>query len=192
MIEFKDLFINNSGKLVISAKISEEDYFDDMIIESLQIDTQNTYSPNGVSNSPKYSKTFSYNLETASGIYDSRNLKIILSPKELSIENFENNILFVYIGTSGVPSPKTPCGKDNKYTLGIAYSKKPFISPIIKDLGESAEEVPNSIIENILRLRAFEVAIETGNIVTAIKMWKKVNSRINIQKSNCGCNGTSK
>lgn len=36
--------------------------------------------------------------------------------------NLNNDLLFVYVKTKGIPTADTPCGKDNEITLGVVYN----------------------------------------------------------------------
>ena len=61
----------------------------------------------------------------------------------------------------------------------------------IKELDNNCT-ISKGFIDMILRLKAFEMSIKTGNFTTAINQWDKLfkNKRI-VSSSNCGCNGTS-
>lgn len=110
------------------------------------------------------------------------------------MDNLNDNILFVYVGVRGIPEPDTPCGMDNKYSVAVAVNLRPVYNmamSYIKEL-ESTCNIPRRFIDMILRLRAFELSIKTGNFLTAIKQWDKLfkNKRI-VSPAKCGCNGIS-
>ena len=59
MVEFKELKITPDGKnLIINASIKDLEYYKDVYIDSVIIDTQDTYLPSGPSSNPIYTKNF--------------------------------------------------------------------------------------------------------------------------------------
>lgn len=58
MVQFQELKISPDGsKLIIDVSVEDREYFKDVYIESIIIDSQDTYSPLGPSRSPIYIKT---------------------------------------------------------------------------------------------------------------------------------------
>ena len=55
MLEFRELNITPDGKhLIIDVAVKEHDYYNNVIIDSIIIDTQDTYVQNGPSSKPVY------------------------------------------------------------------------------------------------------------------------------------------
>lgn len=212
MIQFNELRITPDGKhLIIDASINNSNYYDNVVLDSIIIDTQDTYVPNGPSTNPIYehkvdgydyvysipedcncspvlvdedkSYCFTYGNE------EGRHVRLILSTKDIPL----NNMLFVYAVAKGTPAPDTPCGFDNAVVMQTVVDLYPFYQNtlcFLKELNNSCE-VPKGFTDMILRLKALELCIRTGNYPQAIKYWKKFFSNNNrvITTSNCRCNG---
>jgi hypothetical protein len=185
MIVFNECRIDSEGKyLIVEASVENLDYFKDVFIESIIVDTQDTYSESGPSESNVYSEEFK----------DSpKNIRVRISLKELKVDSLNDNIFFVYIGAGGVPASGTPCGMDDTYTMCIAVNLRPIYNmamSYIKEL-EKTCETPKGFIDMILRLKAFELSLKTGNFTTAFKQWDKLkNKSIVPSHKGCGCHGT--
>lgn len=69
MVQFNTLEISNDGsKITIDVSIKEETYFKDVYLESVTIDTQDTYISSGPSSSPVYKK--SLYTDSSSWVFD--------------------------------------------------------------------------------------------------------------------------
>ena len=212
MVVFNECRIDREGKnLIVDVSVDSLSYYENTYIESVTIDTDKTFIEHGPSSNPIYTKTFSestdvtnsYNGVIESGVFvvdaeegvGLKNVRFKLSYKELGLDNFNDNILFVYIKVGGVPEPDTPCGMDNEYSVVAAVNLQPIYNTamsFIKELSDTCT-TPRGFIDMILKLKAFELSLKTGNFLTAIKQWDKLfkNNRV-IQTSNkCRCNGIS-
>jgi hypothetical protein len=93
-----------------------------------------------------------------------------------------------------VPAPDTPCGLDNKTTIGIAVNLRPVFNHAMAYINETMDScsIPKSFIDMILKFKAFEVSLRTGNFEAAVKFWKKLSTnKVEVSlNSTCGCNGT--
>lgn len=215
MLEFRELRITPDGNhLIIDVAVREHSYYENVFIDSIIIDTQDTYIQNGPSSKPVYqykveedgvqnlyaipeecscnpilidedkSYCFTYGYE------EGRHVRIMLSTKDIPL----NNMLFVYATAKGTPAPDTPCGFDNTIIMQTVVDLYPFYQNtlcFLKELNNSCE-VPKGFTDMILRLKALELCIRTGNYPQAIKYWKKFfsnNNRVVITTSNCKCNG---
>ncbi len=210
MVVFNECRIDREGKnLIVDVSVDSLSYYKNIYIESVAIDTDKTFIEHGPSSSPIYTKTFSESDEVThsyNGVIDNgvfivdakedvglKNVRFKLSYRELGLDNLNDNILFVYIKVGGVPEPNTPCGMDNIYSVAVAVNLLPIYNMamgFIKELSNTCT-TPKGFIDMILRLKAFELSLKTGNFLTAIKQWDKLfkNNRV-IQTSNkCGCNG---
>jgi len=208
MVTFKDIYISDYGKeLVVSASIDNLEYYDNMYISSVIIDTQDTFIHSGPSSNPVYRIDYPTiyeqytedELRDLAGIdlsrYNTKTIDLRLDVKDFlgKVSDLSSNIFFVYVIVEGVPSPNTPCGGDNKNHLGVAYYKNHILSPIISTIGELNNECKSpskQLIDNILKYKAFDVSIRLGAFDNAIKYWKKFfKVPYNRNTSTCGCNG---
>lgn len=214
MLEFRELRVTPDGShLIIDVAVREHSYYENVFIDSIIIDTQDTYTQNGPSSKPVYqykveedgvqnlyalpeecscnpilvdedkSYCFTYGYE------EGRHVRLMLSTKDIPL----NNMLFVYAIAKGTPAPDTPCGFDNTIIMQTVVDLYPFYQNtlcFLKELNNSCE-VPKGFTDMILRLKALELCIRTGNYPQAIKYWKKFFSNNNrvITTSNCRCNG---
>lgn len=213
MIQFNELRITPDGKhLIIDASINNSNYYNNVVLDSIVIDTQDTYVPNGPSINPIYEHKvdgydYIYSIpEECScspvlvdedksycftyGNEEGKHVRLILSTKDIPL----NNMLFVYVIAKGTPAPDTPCGFDNAIVMQTVVDLYPFYQNtlcFLKELNNECE-MPKGFTDMILRLKALELCIRTGNYPQAIKYWKKFfsnNNRVITTTSNCRCNG---
>ena len=99
MIRFNELKIENNY-IIIDVQIEEDEYFKDMYIDSIVIDTQDTFIANGPSNKAIYTKTFNSKEDTSyennpcintkieENVFFSNNnrVRIYISAKELNVD----------------------------------------------------------------------------------------------------------
>ena len=196
MIQFNTLKITQDGKsLIINASVKNLSYYTNVLIGSIVIDNQDTYSANGPSNNPIYKHSFaSKDLVTNKDIAGHKNISITISAKEL-LDNsggLNNDILYVYLIAVGTPSADTPCGMDNAITLGVALNLKPIYNNGINYIKqvESTCEIPKDFIDFILRYKALDLALKTENYIQANKYWNKFfknNNVVSLNTNSCGC-----
>lgn len=184
MIQFNALKINDCGtELTIDVSVQSLNYYTNVYIDSIIIDTQDTYVNNGPSSSPVYTKTVEGN---------NKNVRLTLRVNDFlgKITDFNSNLLFVYVKTKGNPSPDTPCSLDNKTTLGVVYNTIPiydkgmlFLNEMYNDCG-----IPKGLINYILEIKALELSIRTKNYIRAIEYWNKhFKGKYNHSVPNCNC-----
>lgn len=190
MIQFNTLKITQDGKnLIINASVKNLSYYTNVLIGSIVIDNQDTYSTSGPSSNPIYRHSFADNDVT--GL---KNISITISAKGLLANNGDLNddILYVYLIAVGTPSADTPCGMDNVNTLGVALNLRPIYNSGINYIKqvESACEIPKDFIDFILRYKALDLALKTENYIQANKYWNrffKNNNVISLNTNSCGC-----
>ena len=196
MIQFNTLKITQDGKnLIINASVKNLSYYTNVLIGSIVIDNQDTYSANGPSSNPIYRHSFAgKDLVTNENIEGLKNINIIVSAKELLDNNGDLNddILYVYLIAVGIPSADTPCGMDNINTLGVALNLRPIYNNGINYIKqvESTCEIPKDFIEFILRYKALDLALKTENYIQANKYWNKFfknNNVVPLNTNSCGC-----
>ena len=219
MIVINECRITEDGRcLIIEASVDSLSYYKNVFIDQVIIDTDSTFSINGPSSSPIYQKSFTGgNLKV--GLYNNcdkvtdeqdcecgniyvdekygiKNIRLRIPCKELGLSTLDDNIFFVYIYATGYPDPGTPCGMDNKYTMGIAYNLRPIYNKAmgyIRELDSNCD-IPKGLIDMILRMKAFELAMRTGHFTVAFEHWNtlfKNKVSVSIGK-NCGCNGINR
>lgn len=183
MVIINQCRIDDEGKcLIIDAEVSNLSYYKDVYLDSVIIDTQETYSPNGPMNDPIFECE-----------KNQKSLHLRLPAKELKGINLNKDILFIYIRATGVPDIACPCGMDNEYTMGIAVNLRPIYNMAMSYMRELSNNcsIPKGFIDMILKLKAFELSLKTGNFEEAISKWNTLfKNKINVSPNKgCGCNG---
>lgn len=191
MVKFTRCEIDERGEsLIIEASVDNMSYYDDVYIDSIKIDTEHTYSVNGPS---ELSHEISFADED--GNYTRKSVSLRLCVSDIpNIDNFNESIFFVYVYATGIPCSTTPCGMDPCYVMTIAVNMRPIYNMAMKYINELNENcnVPRGFIDMFLRLKAFSLALRTGNIQRAKDLWKTVfKDKRNVSFKGCGCHGIS-
>ena len=189
MIEFNELQISpKCDTLHIDVSVLEESYYENVYIDSIFIDTQDTYVGSGPSSSPVYT----YTSET-----DEK--RVVLDLTKIDFLNLngsvKDNMFFIYVVLKGTPAPDTPCGKDNAVCIGVVINTYGFYQRAmyyIKEV-ENSCAIPKRFIDFLLQFKALELSVRTGNYPLAIRYWNKffkynLDSDIDIKLNHCGCN----
>ena len=105
MIRFATLKVSGECRqLVIDASIEAYSFYDDVYIDSVVIDTQDTFMTSGPSSSSVYTKSIDGN---------SKHVTLILDKTDFNAAvDFGKDLFFVYITVKCIMSPDTPCGND--------------------------------------------------------------------------------
>lgn len=216
MVILNECRIDHEGKnLIVEATVENLSYYKNVYIESIIVDTNDTYSPNGPSEKPVFSKTFEPEYPKADtecscnpltvdegcdicDIYTSKkegtkHIRLSISAKDMNLSNLNDNIFFIYITATGIPAADTPCGMDNCFVIGVAYNLRPIYNMaigFIKELDSNCS-IPKGFIDMILRLKALELSLKTGNYPTAFNQWNKLfKNKVSVStKKGCGCHG---
>lgn len=180
MVQFNELRITPDGKhLIIDASIKNAEDYNNVIIDSIIIDNQDTFIPSGPSNKPLYTSKVS-----------DKSVRLILSTQDIGV-NIQDNMLFVYVVTLGTNAPNIPNIPNIQlsFTLGTVVYLYPLYRHSIYYLKElDSCKIPVNLIDIILRIKALELSIKTGNYPKAIKYWNKWIKGINkINTNNCNC-----
>lgn len=178
MIRFNQLSIDPSSQhLIIDALVDES--YSGVEIDSITIvvDSQDTYTPGGPSENPICVQKHIQEGQMTS------NINLLISEEELGVY-LDNTMLFVYIIAK--------CnGQDISKNMGAVVNLYPYYQGMMNGVKEinNTCNVPKYFINNILRLKAVELSIRTGNYIQAIKYWKKFFSteRIKTEHRPCGC-----
>lgn len=217
MIKLNECRITDKGnKLIIEASIDTMDYYKNVYIDSVIIDTDETYSPNGPSNNAVFKKTYTSDYmkvdvrndcgavttdeECKCGnVYTSqkagvKRISLCLDSEDINNGNFNNNIFFVYVIATGIPSPCTPCGMDNSYIMGVAVNLRPVYNMMMSYVNEVNKDcsIPKGFIDRFIKLKAFDLSLKTGNFLKAIDFWKTIfkDKKAVTYNKGCGCHGT--
>lgn len=185
MIKFTDLKVSN-GHLIINAEVKQiEDYYDNVYIQKIKIDTQDTYASSGPSSNLIYEST-TYSSDTKS-------ISIDLTATDFSVSNIDMNktMFFVYAVAGGSPAEDTPCGMDNVNSLGVTFSMCPIYNETMQYVKEVENtcELPKAFINKILQLKAIQYSINSGHYTQAIEYYNKFYKNLNVNPKTCGCNG---
>ena len=133
MVEFKELKITPDGKnLIINASIKDLEYYKDVYIDSVIIDTQDTYLPSGPSSNPIYTKNF------------------------ISKLNYKQSFL-----GEDFKSPVLPLKKGDKiissvFTVSLRDSSLP-IDYTIKSINLCNTKISNPVIPTVSTIKNFEI-----------------------------------
>lgn len=217
MLHFNELRISLDNKyLIIDVSVDSQNWYDKVVIDSIIIDNQDTYILNGPSSNPIYCYEVPYapNEKVYSlpedcncspvrveedgtycfigGIDSQKHVRLELPLSTLGI-NPSKDMLFVYAIASGAPEASTPCGLDNNKIMGTVVNLYPFYQQTmcyLKELNNDCQ-IPKGFIDMILRFKALELCIRTGNYPQAIKYWNKFFAQKECQViiNKCGCNG---
>lgn len=205
MIKFNELEINEKC-IILDISVINLPYYEDVYLDTILIDNQDTYMPNGPSGNPlfKYTVGESDTLVSSlvSGINTTENdsqerkkhLRIEVSETELG-KPIYGNLFFIYVLVSGTPSPDTPCGMDNTTTMGVGAYLKPFYDSMmcyVKEIGFNCD-IPKNFIDIYLSFKALELSLETCHYSEAIDIWnrnfKNIGNTCTTNKSSCKCHG---
>lgn len=183
MIKFTDLRVSN-GHLIISAEVREiEDYYDNVYIDKIKIDSQDTFSSTGPSSSLIY--------ESASFPAETKSITLDLDASDFTDIDMDKTMFFVYAVATGTPSASTPCGMDNVNSLGVTFSLCPIYNETmayVKEI-ESTCDLPKSFINMILQLKAIQYSINSGHYTQAISYYNKFYKNLGVRTKPCGCHG---
>jgi hypothetical protein len=214
MIRFNELRITPDNEyLIIDVSIEDADYYQDVVLDSIIIDTQDTYIENGPS--PKaifkyivdennydliYSNSDIPTQEEVSEEYcytkdicSKKHVKLVLNSEDLGIP-IEGNMFFVYVLSAGEPSYDTPSEIKENRRIGTVVNLYPIYKQSIlytRELGNNCS-IPKNFIDYILKTKALDLSVKTGNYHEAIRYWNKFFKNIRYSGDelfNCECYG---
>ena len=198
MIRFNELKIEDNY-IIIDVQIEEEKYFKDMYIDSIVIDTQDTFIANGPSSKAIYTKTFNTDTDVKKeeNIYtqgtDKHNrIRIYIDAKDLNVD-IHKTMFFIYVIAGGTPAADIPCRWDENKALHTLVDTQVLYNNMIQYVKELNKDcsTPDNFINAILQFNAIDLALKTNQYPLAIDLWKRFYSDIesNVVLPNCGCNG---
>ena len=181
MVDILKLAIEDEGtSFSLQCAIKSDSYYDNVFLDKILIDTQDTYSDSGPSTSAYTLKTFE------------SNTKSYTLDKDTSIPlDLKNNIIYVWIVTKGTPSSDTPCGQDNVNTLGVAVYIKSIYEGIMCTLSELANaddcSIPKNFINKYLQYKGLIYALDTKHYAQANSWYSKFFTANTETTINTGC-----
>lgn len=219
MIKFNELRITpNNESLIIDVSIEDADYYKNVVLDSIIIDTQDTYVENGPSSKAVFKYTVAeenydlvYSTPENCGCapvqdelskdycftiddYSKKRVKLILKPEDLGVP-IAGNMFFVYAISSGEPLSDTPCELRNSRIIGTAINLYPIYKQSMlytRELGDTCS-IPKNFVDYILKIKALDLSLKTGNYQEAIRYWNRLFKNLyytnNVEFSNCGCYG---
>jgi len=185
MIKFTELRVHN-GHLLITAEVREiEHYYDNVYIDSIKIDTQDTFVSTGPSSNLIYEYTTAGNVKEVT-------LDLSAVTLGLTEDQMLRTMFFVYAIAKGAPHPSTPCGFDNVTSTGVTFALCPIYNETMQYVKEVENtcELPKGLINMILQLKAIQYSIDSGHYTQAIKYYNKFYKTFDASVvTPCGCHG---
>lgn len=189
MIQFNDLRINPEGnELIIDVSVLPFEEYENVYLDNLVIDTQDTYVVTGPSSNPLYTYQFSGNSKSA-------RIKLVPAPTGSSefalAANFKTTMFFVYVTVRGTATGDA--ANDPKTTLGTVVDLYSIYQETIQYMKELTKNciIPKKFIDLILRTKALDLAVKTGNYVAAKNFWIKFFANRYKIVNQCGCDGNN-
>lgn len=204
MIIFDQLRISDDGKrMYINAHVNKADYFNDIYIDSIVIQTANKVSetnPGLPTSDYVYIKKAEENAKELNLVLEASDLSRSWEsdPKAIAFNrgDMSKTLFFVYIKCKGTPGSCTPCRLDEETTLGVVFDENVLHQKVMDYTKELVADcsVPSAFIDFILLWNAFKSAIETEHYIPAIKffnmMFEEVGKSCQSRTiKTCGCNG---
>lgn len=192
MLQFNILKFTTPWHLHIDAQVIDLAYYDNVYIDKIIIDTDETVLSSGPSDSPLYTETFDSSTRSIS-----KDIDIL----ELLDYNPAPRMLFVYLVAGGTPLAATPCGMDNIYTVkAVAHLQTVYKRAVdyIKcgpKCGCASNECTVSPVFANFALEYFKLksCIDLGMNTEALESFNRLMGRTAQAKtvySNCGCDGS--
>ena len=213
MVDFNELRVSPDRKnLIIDVSIKDLSYYENVYIDSIIIDTQDTYIPSGPSNSPIFTYEVVSNVTPVYSLPDcgcnqvqdyidkencfetsnNEEKRVRLELDNIALNNhLKGNLFFIYVITKGTPASDTPCNMDNTINLGVTADTYPIYTNMLNSLKELEScSTPKLFTDAFLRFKAFELSIKTGQYSQVINYWNKYFKSLDISNNtNCSCNG---
>lgn len=189
MIKFNELrILPDSKRMIIDVYIPDLNYYENVYIDEVYIDTQNTYVEGGPSSNTIYHYT-----SPSNSTY--KTLRLDLDELDLQNTQLSSNMFIVYVVAKGAPSSDVPCGEDNATTVAVVVDMYAIFKRAMCTFKELANtcDIPQNFVNSILQFKAFEMSVLMGQYQEAIKFWSKffANKRTHDYKNNCGCYGSN-
>lgn len=176
MIVIDQFRISDDGMtLYLDAHVNKASYFDNVYIGGVTIVTDGQmkeFCLNAVDEAYIYKET--YDTKGNAGKDRRKEIHLVLCPQVFNErfdgKNLSDNLFFVFIEATGMPSADTPCRLDEQYTIGVTFDYAMLLQKALgylKELGDSCN-IPMGLIDYILKFHALRSAIETEHWLPAI------------------------
>lgn len=188
MVVFDELRITNDGEtLIIKVRVRKEDYYKDVYIKSIHIDTEETF------NEGTYSQQGITKVYKGYTVTDNqKSVTLILNTSQI-LADLTKHLFFIWVETKGNPTSNVPCGMDNSKTVGVTLYMGNIYNLFmnrIKEVGNTCQ-IPQNFIDEILKFKALSTAIDSSHYTQGIEFfnkWFKGDSN-KVITNKCGCNG---
>ena len=195
MVRFNDLRIDKHTKhLIIDVSVLNYNYFKDVTLKKIYVQTQDQYSDQRVTED---NSVYVYDVVDEEKHHTLKSIQLELSSLDLldgtkSVDT-EKNMFFVWVECTGTPNPKTPCGMDKNFVIGVTFDMCDIYKEFMNNIKEMNKccDIPKQFIDSFLRLEAIKIAVDAGHFMQAATYYKKfVMKKIKLQSANvCGCHG---
>lgn len=187
MVNIDELRVTNDGEqLIIKAHIDQTYYQDDTgRITEIWV---------GVGD-----ETFNTSLNPSSNAYKVYQGAGITSAEYTVLSGridggLKSGLIFVYFRTYGNPIDCNVCSFTQEWQVRVTTYMKPIYEQFmsqIKELGNTCQ-IPQGLIDNILRFKAVNAAVDCGHYTQAIDYYNRFfggGTSANIAQVDCGCHG---
>lgn len=176
MIKFNESRITSDGqKLIISVAVDNRTFFDNIFIDTIIIDSQDTFTGFGPSNTPLYTWKDLNPLIVNGNPVQKKYLRLELDAKDLDLPSLQSSLFYVYVITDGDFKSNTPCELEDKLFTRVVIDYGPIYRETINYIKEISEdcEIPQKFIDRILKVNALELSIMAGHYTLANGYWNK-------------------
>ena len=191
MIKFNEIRVSlDNKKLYIEAEVLKDDYYKNIGITSIQIDTQDTLALN--TNMPSLNPKFVKEIEWPKN-KPVKHIALCLNDYDLPNLSLTDDILYIWVTTNEDIIGEPPCGMDIPRKLGVCVNWQYLYNlglPYLKWASTNCD-INKDFIDYILRYRTIMLAINTGHYDIANKNWNKFfkNKTVKYNTTTCNCYG---
>lgn len=191
MVQFNTLEFLTPKTLHINASIQDIEYFENVYIDKIVIDTESTVGSTGPSDNP----ALIYTIEEPS-----KNINLVLDVSNMV--KVRPQMLFVYVHCTGAPSADTPCGLDEEYDMSAVVDYTAIYNYALRLAKTSGGckctsgdcEIDVVFANFALQYFRMEKSLENEDYDTAYEAYcylinKGKEKRIAIKPKGCNCNG---
>lgn len=180
MVHIDTLSIDNKT-LVLSASIDDSPYYENVFLDKVIIDTQDTFKPSGPSDRAVYSSTIDGN---------KKKIALVIPFTDI-LASEEKDLLIVYVKSKGNPTMDVPCGSDNPIAAKAIMDFRNIYCRLITFLKSPDKCGPNrAFINEYFKYKLISLAMLTSNLDTLVRYFKKFYTNRSLPYTpNCHCNG---
>lgn len=141
MINFNEARVTSDGQsLIIDVSIDSASYFDNVYIESIYIDSQDTFIDGGPSNSFIYKWVDEDPLIVNGNVVPKRHLRLELKTEDIGALSLSHNLFYIYVLTGGDFTEDTPCELEQRMFTRVVLDYGPIYRDSIKYVKELTED----------------------------------------------------